>query len=97
MASKPRRRPSIIDQVEFSAVPPDETPVKAAPSSRMATPLTKKDVQQTSIYLPRAVYDRLREIAFAERLKMHDLLMEGIDQVIASRGHPEKASRNGNS
>ena len=44
-------------------------------------------------YLPREAFDRLREIAFTKRCKVHDLIMQGVDRVIAEHGHGEKASR----
>ena len=34
----------------------------------------------------RASYKRLRETAFAKRIKIHDLLMEGVDLAIERRG-----------
>ncbi len=43
---------------------------------------------RTSLYLSRAVHDKLREIAFHERRKVHDLFMDGIDKVLAERGYP---------
>ena len=36
----------------------------------------------SSLYLPRPVYEALRETAFHERRKIHDLIMEGIDAVL---------------
>jgi hypothetical protein len=56
-------------------------------------PKPKRDVQHTSIYIPRASFERLREVAFHERKKVHDLIMEGIDRVIENRGHPEKTKK----
>jgi len=44
-----------------------------------------KPIQQT-VYLPPAVHDQLRELAFAERVKMHTILMEGLDLVFKARG-----------
>jgi hypothetical protein len=38
------------------------------------------------VYLAPAVHDQLRELAFAERVRMHTLLMEGLDLVFKSRG-----------
>jgi hypothetical protein len=38
--------------------------------------------------LPKAVYQALREIAFKEDRKIHDVLMEGIDAVLAKRRYP---------
>jgi len=48
-------------------------------------------IQQT-VCLPSAVHDQLRELAFAERVKMHSLLMEGLDLVFKSSG-PEAIVR----
>ena len=42
-------------------------------------------IQQT-VYLPPAVHDQLRELAFSERVKMHTILMEGLDLVFKARG-----------
>jgi hypothetical protein len=44
-----------------------------------------RTIQQT-VYLPPAVHDQLRELAFEERVKMHALLMEGLDLVFRARG-----------
>ena len=34
------------------------------------------------------MYEALRKIAFDERLKIHDLAIEGIDAVLRRRGYP---------
>jgi hypothetical protein len=35
-------------------------------------------IVHTSLYLPEPIYEGLREAAFRERCKIHDLLLEGI-------------------
>ena len=87
MAGK-SKRPSMID-----AMMTPEPEVQAVPASRPVPSKPKADVQHTSVYIPRAAYERLREVAFAERVKMHDLIMQGLDLVIEKRGHPERATR----
>ncbi len=87
MASKPKR-PSMID-----AMMNPEPPAEAAPAAPPTPAKPKPDVQHTSVYIPRGAHERLREIAFHERVKMHDLIMEGLDLVIQKRGHGEKATR----
>ena len=47
----------------------------------------RPDVVHSSLYLPDAVYEALREIAFHERVKIHDLVMQGIDAVLKKRGY----------
>jgi hypothetical protein len=34
------------------------------------------------------VYEVLRRIAFEERVKIHDLVLEGIDAALRRRGYP---------
>jgi hypothetical protein len=40
------------------------------------------------MYLPEPVYEALRKIAFEERAKIHDLVMQGIEAVLRQRGYP---------
>jgi hypothetical protein len=42
--------------------------------------------KHTSLYLSEPVRRQLRAIAFHERVKQHDLLMEGLDMMFKSRG-----------
>lgn len=83
------KRPSIIDELEMTPEPVPDAPKEV----RAVTPLSNRTVHKTSIYLPREAFDRLREIAFTKRCKVHDLIMQGVDRVIAEHGHGEKASR----
>jgi hypothetical protein len=55
-----------------------------APAGRRQRP----DIVHTSIYVPNGVYQALREIAFRQDCKVHDLIMEGIDAVLANRRYP---------
>jgi len=82
------KRPSILDKLE--AIAPEPAPVAATEAAPARKPKTNDARQHTSVYVPRAAYERLREIAFVERVKIHDLFLEGIDLVIAARGHPER-------
>jgi hypothetical protein len=45
-------------------------------------------IVHTSIYLPESVYEALRKIAFDERVKIHDLVLEGIGAALRGRGYP---------
>ncbi len=46
---------------------------------------TPRIIKQT-LYLPEAVHEQLRIMAFQERRKQHDLLMEGLDRVFKANG-----------
>jgi hypothetical protein len=48
-------------------------------------------IELTSVYLPAAAYEALREAAFNERCKIHDLLMEGVEQALKKSGYPALA------
>jgi hypothetical protein len=81
------KRPNVVGDLILDT-DADPTPERAeAPPRKPAS-----NVQHSSIYIPRAVYDRLREIAFHEHVKIHDLIMDGLDLVMAQRGHPERTN-----
>jgi hypothetical protein len=61
------------------------TPAK--PAGRWARP----DIKHTSVYLPEAAYEALRQVAFDERRKIHDLLIEGVELALKKRGYPALA------
>ena len=48
----------------------------------------KQRAHQLSVYLEDPVYEKLRDIAFHERTKLHPLILEGIDMVLKKRGSP---------
>lgn len=74
---------------------PDAVPSQPAPDVWSAKPAGRRarpDVVHTSVYLPREVHRRLREIAFTRDVKVHDVIMEGIDAALQKHGHPSVAS-----
>ena len=52
---------------------------------------TRPDIKHTSVYLPEAAYEALRQVAFDERRKIHDLLIEGVELALKKRGYPALA------
>jgi hypothetical protein len=62
--------------------PPSEAPRQAA--GRQSRP----GIVHSSLYLPEAVYEALRETAFKERSKIHDIVLQGIDLALRKRGYP---------
>ena len=71
-----------------------ETPDPAPPPAPAAEPPRagrRPGVRQQTVYLPIPVYEQLRRLAFEERVKMHSLLMEGLDRVFRDRGLPSIA------
>ena len=78
--SKPSRHPSFtVEAAYVSLVEVEELPQRRA-------------VVHSSLYLPEPIYEALRKIAFEERVKIHDLAMEGIDAVLRKRGYPSAES-----
>lgn len=46
----------------------------------------KQRARQMSVYLEPPVYDQLRDLAYAERAKMHGLMLEALDLLFKQRG-----------
>jgi len=57
-----------------------------APPLRRPTATLKQRARQMSVYLEPPVYDQLRDIAHAERAKMHGLMLEALDLLFKQRG-----------
>ena len=70
--------------------PPSEAPRQAAGRQprQAAGRQPRPDIVHSSLYLPEAVYEALRETAFKERCKIHDVVMEGIGLALRKRGYP---------
>ncbi len=65
------------------------TPRKRASAPRAAAIEERKPaIVHSSLYLPEPVYEALRQIAFEERVKIHDVVMEGIDAALRRRAYP---------
>ena len=101
------KRPSLIGGLTLPGSEPHEpaAPAAPAPASAPASPepasakpvgrRARPDVVHTSVYLPKEVHRRLREIAFTRDVKVHDVIMEGIDAALQKHGHPSAASLKG--
>lgn len=46
----------------------------------------KQRSKQLSVYLEPAVHDQLRDIAYTERTKIHQLMLESLDLLFKARG-----------
>ena len=57
-----------------------------APPGRRPNATLKQRARQMSVYLEPPVYDQLRDIAHAERAKMHGLMLEALDLLFKQRG-----------
>ena len=83
--SKRQNRPSVFDL----PVPSPAQPEPAAPALSVvpSAPAPATRAVKSSLYLSPEVYDRLREIAFTERVKLHELFIEGINAVLEKRAY----------
>jgi hypothetical protein len=61
---------------------------RAVATGAARTQIERPSIVHSSLYLPEAVYESLRRIAFDERLKIHDIVLEGIDASLRRRGYP---------
>ena len=65
---------------------PISTPPLPQAETAEPTRRARPDTVQQTLYLPPAVHDQLRDLAHVERVKMHALVMEGLDAVFRARG-----------
>jgi hypothetical protein len=65
--------------------PPVQQP---APEPELTDAGNRPGIKQQTAYLKTPVYEQLRRLAFEERLKMHDYIIEGLDLVFRKRGLP---------
>jgi hypothetical protein len=84
--SQVSKRPSLIDDLKLAGSP--AAPAEPAPAAKAKA---RPEVVHTSIYIPRPAHRKLREIAYTTEVKIHDLIMEGIDAVLIKHGHPPLA------
>src|ERR1700678_958324 len=92
------KRPSVVDTLDLTGQEPAgeasnvvamsggepavKQPVKAKP---------RPDVHHTSIYVPKAAYRKIRDIASMGDRRPHDVIIEGIDLVLVKYGFPSVA------
>lgn len=78
--------PEVVSEV--GGMPKTKLPVKQS-TARQSVAVSVKSKNETvkqTVYLPPAVHEQLRQLAFEERKKMHDYLVEGLDRVFRNRG-----------
>jgi hypothetical protein len=61
-------------------------PLSSNATGKARGPVTRPSIVHTSVYLPQAMHDALREAAFKERCKIHDIVLEGIELALRKRG-----------
>lgn len=76
---------------ETTVAPAEKTKVKVPRKqtdeiSPIKSAKFKGEIVKQTVYLPSAVHEQLRQLAFEERKKMHDYLVEGLDRVFKNRG-----------
>jgi hypothetical protein len=64
-----------------------DTPRHSRATSAARKSPERASIVHSSLYLPEPVYEALRKIAFKERLKIHDVVLEGIDLALRRRGY----------
>jgi hypothetical protein len=92
------KRPSVVDTLDLTGQEPsgETSDVVAKPGREPAVkqpvkPKPRPDVHHTSIYVPKTAYRKIRDIATMGDRRPHDVIMEGIDLVLAKYGFPSVA------
>ena len=65
-----------------SRTPPPGPSGPRKPVGRVPRP----GIIHSSVYLPEAIYEALRRVAFKERRKIHDIVLQGIELALRKRG-----------
>jgi hypothetical protein len=86
-ASAPREVAAFEPPPAVSA-PTPAAPTRSAPVRAPRGATLRARTKQLSLYLEEPVYEELRNLAFSERVKMHQLIVEGVDLMLRKRGHP---------
>jgi hypothetical protein len=81
-----KQRPSIIADLKLDE-PPAAPPATEAPAPATSARKARADIVHTSIYLPKAMHRKLREVAFTTDRKVHDIILEGIEAALRKYGH----------
>ncbi len=68
--------------------PTQDVSALAESSPKPAGQGKRPGIKQQTVYLPDKVHEQLRRLAFEERARMHDYLLEGLDRVFRARGIP---------
>jgi hypothetical protein len=84
-AAPPVPAPAVV-QLPTAGKPARLAPKMAAPEPQTGQGTLKQRTTQLTMYLEGPVYDQLRELAHAERKKLHPLLREGLDLLFKNRG-----------
>jgi len=84
----PEKQPKIIsEEIVKPEIKAPAMQSNARQSAAAAAPVkSKSETVKQTVYLPPAVHEQLRQLAFEERKKMHDYLVEGLDRVFKNRG-----------
>ena len=88
MSSRKRTSLETLLRPVGPSTPRPAEPPPAAAAAAGGPPARRRAVRQQTVYLPVPVHEQLRRLAFEERVKMHALLMEGLDRVFRDRGLP---------
>jgi antitoxin-like ribbon-helix-helix protein len=86
MTQHRQRKRTSLDAIALQSDGPSEG-AQVEDSEANTKTARARPVQQTA-YLPPLVHEQLRYVAYEERVKMHDLLLEGLDLVFKKRGLP---------
>ena len=84
MTQHRQRKRTSLDAIALQPDGPSDGAQVEASEANTKTARTRP-VQQTA-YLSPPVHEQLRHLAYEERVKMHDLLLEGLDLVFKKRG-----------
>lgn len=84
------KRPGLLANVDMGqgTPAPSTNVVEISTAAEAPKPAPAATTVKTSLYLPPKAHRKLKEIALAQDCKVHDLVVQGIDKVLAENGFP---------
>lgn len=79
------KRPSLLETLQHDT--PKSAEASSAPVTKLKTDSAKTEVVKSTVYFPKPVHEKLREIAFSQNCKVHDLVLEGLSHVLKEHGY----------
>jgi hypothetical protein len=86
--SEVKKKPPTKRPVASKTTAPKTKPSK--PNTKVASSPTQKKVA-LPVHMPEEAHSKIRELAFHEKISMTQLVLEGIDMMLKSRGLPPLA------
>lgn len=82
------KRQNLLANIDMKAGQGEKPASTVIPIASTESKSSAPKPNKTSLYLPPAAHLKLKELALSKGCKVHDLVIQGIDKVLADNGFP---------